>query len=397
MRSKNYSDIFEETAYKKLGIAKPADASKGIDKYIIQWPDQSVRFIFSIRGLSCGFEAFLNSASLRSFFFKIIILMHHYLKLPLGRLLNKERLCITSDGFLNQAMQLHSADDWDIFGGTPGVERNIVISLIKKKKICAYLKLPNNLNQIASEPGLNKEAHNYQIMKDLKLSSSKIPEFSIFENMLIVSPILGRRVREGDAVIIKNSLKEIFLKKSSTIPFQNYLRDKNLLLRLAELKLKEPFDPVFKKNDLLEICSGLENRLRNINRDSEVITAFSVIDFTQWNILVVDGKIGIFDIEFAEQDISVGFDLFHFYIQPLLVSKNNSLNPLNDKLQKKLEEKFVDIYSLPVKLMPFYLDLYLIQNAIRVIELYVDQDQLHWQAIKQIKFWKKFNDNWLNT
>ena len=81
----------------------------------------------------------------------------------------------------------------------------------------------------------------------------------------------------------------------------------------------------------------------------------------------------------------------------MLVSKNHSLNPLNDKLLKKLEENFVDIYSLPVKLMKFYLDLYLIQNAIRAIELYVDQDQLHWQAIKQIKFWKKFNDNWLNT
>lgn len=165
--------------------------------------------------------------------------------------------------------------------------------------------------------------------------------------------------------------------------------------RLTNLKLKEPLDHAFRKNDLLEICSVLENRLTDINKDSEVITSFSIIDFTQWNVLVVDEKLGLYDVEFAEEDVSAGYDLFHFYIQPLLVSENQSSNTLNYKLLKKLEKKFVSIYGLPVKLMKFYLDLYLIQNAIRAIELYVNQDQLHWQAIKQIKFWKNFNNNWI--
>lgn len=382
--------------YRHLGIVKPTNDENGIDKYIIKWPDKSVRFLFSIRGFSCGFSAFKNFGSFRYYLLKIIILLHHFFKIPVGKLLTKRKISVINNGLLNHAMQIEDADDWDIFGGTPGLQRNIVVALIKKEKICAYLKIPYNLKKTSYNLGSNNEACNYQIIKDMNLSSCIVPNFSIFENGLIVSPISGRRIRNKDACIIKKSLKEIYTKKNLTMSFLDYSKEKNFYSRIADLKLKKPLDGCFKKNDLLVICSALENKINKTMFDSEVICSFSLIDFTPWNTLVVDNQLGLYDVEFAEQDVSVGYDLFHFYIQPMLVSKSHQLEFLNAMHLRELEEKFNTIYGLPVQLMRFYLDLYLIQNAIRAIELYVFQEELHWQAIKQIEFWKKIDEIWLD-
>lgn len=50
-------------------------------------------------------------------------------------------------------------------------------------------------------------------------------------------------------------------------------------------------------------------------RDREVPFHFAHGDFAPWNALVVDGRLHLFDWEYAQEETPAGYDLFHFLVQ----------------------------------------------------------------------------------
>lgn len=385
----------------KLGLVR-AIGNNSLQKVVVTWPDGTFRWVFSIRDGHPGYLAFQFTSSLKAHFLRVLVVLRSYF--PKGSLLGFKGLdlALVSCGILNQALQALKADDWDIFGGSPGVARNLVVALRRNSEVIGYLKvrLYANEDMLSDLRGdcFPNEFSAYEFISTLKLSNTLVPSVNLLCEGIVMSPINGSQLcLIKDSVIVNNTLKEILEKTISKMCLGDYLDQKRIINRLASLKQQQPKNSLFLRYELEEIICCLQRRINRLNYESEIILSLSMIDFTVWNSFRVGDKVGFIDVEFCEQNISLAYDLIHFIWQAeVMLGSENTAQQMGSFAENVIVSNIIQVFSIPESTARIYFDLYLIQSTLRALELYVKQDNLHKQGLLQIKLWLDLECMWLS-
>lgn len=393
------SVLVNKNILEKCGI-HPSCSSKGNKKYIIKWPDNTYRWIFSIRKYSNGYLAFQNKVTIKQAVYSIIIFLLAKLSAIFpNQIIHIKSFSLEIDGLLWKVIKDLNADDWDIFGGTPGVYRNIVISIIKDKIIIGYLKIPTNekdIDSLFADSFLN-EPDAYDYILDLHLKNILIPKIKrVGESSFLMTNIQARNPSKRDIKLVLNGMLEIKDNSQTVTTVGQYLNEKKLITKIQQIEVKQPKDCSFKKNYLNDTCLSVNKKIRSLERSRQISTSFAVMDFTPWNAFIYKNKLCLIDLESSQRNISLGYDVIHFYVQNFLMHERKCTHK---KLRSILINKLIPILNkdlhIPLSDAALYIDLFLIQKIILSLDLYSNQVNLHRQAIMQLKFWQNVDLLWV--
>jgi hypothetical protein len=229
----------------------------------------------------------------------------------------------------------------------------------------------------------------------LDLNNIVIPRVQKIERAILTTSLNGRVIESRDSNILGAGLLEIYNASLSRSLLGAYLDKKSIGSRIDSIGIKKPRDSALNMRDLERICSSLRSRVARFDLDTEVAMCLSLVDFTPWNAMVIKGKLGVIDVEFCEPNVSAGYDLIHYVIQPWMMSnKAHTAADCKKLIEAKVRAGLLSIYGIEEAKAATYLDLYVIQNTLRSLEIYSDQVVLHRQAIMQIEFWRELNEIW---
>ncbi|MEQ9007462.1 MAG: hypothetical protein RLP12_06230 [Ekhidna sp.] len=286
-------------------------------------------------------------------------------------------------------MKSVGADSWDMFCGTPGFQRNIVIALMRENRIAAYLKT-------SVKQRTTTEYKLYEYIRSLDLKYSGIPNFQKFESSILLSPVIGKQFNNRHKNTLLKCLSELASKTISSITLDSYFDCINVFERLTIFFEDSPLDSRVGESVFQNIAIEIDKKISNLDRSMVIKTCYSLVDFTPWNSLVKDNIMYLIDLEYACPDISLGYDLVHFFSQPWLMLKDVKNNGgYSGLLSRKVSDLLIRTYGLNRSESNLYIDLYILQNSLRVMELYLKQPVLHKQGIAQLRLWQNINEIWL--
>lgn len=383
-----------------IGIRITTSSSNCERKYLIRWPDGSLRWLFSITKRGPGFMVFQNNGILKS---SLIFITSIVKCLFLSRLRLIEApvsVKLKEDGLLKRAMGEVGADNWELFGGSPGVYRNVVVALLHKGEVISYLKIrlsrtSGELNSIGSD-SFASERKAYEFFSSLRLENVVIPDCEGIGDGILLSPLRGEQVNlERSKNIFGDTLKEIYFNTSREISVSSYHQRKALDSRTSGLLNTTPKDNQFKKEDLDFIAKVLIDKTEALNEESKLHVCFALSDLTLWNSFVTEGKLGLIDLEFSERDVSLGYDAFHFLWQKEVMTKlDDDVEKLKVFRDTVLIPFVASLYNITDEASRLYFDFYLLKSTLARLELYVRQEALHAQALVQISVWKNLKALW---
>ena len=111
-------------------------------------------------------------------------------------------------------------------------------------------------------------------------------------------------------------------------------------------------------------------------------------DFTHWNCYQDQERIYVYDWELSKDNMPLLYDLFHYVIQGSVFANNANLEIIQERLHQVLSNKFVErMISYFGIDTPLHLQLYLLQNAAYYLDMYLNQQSLHKEAIWLFKTW----------
>lgn len=394
------SALVNKNILKKCGISL-SSSSEGKKKYIIKWPDNTFRWIFSIRKFSNGYLAFLNKVTFRQTIYNIIIFFLAKISTIFSnKIIHIKSFNLDRGGLLWKVMRDLDADDWDIFGGTPGIFRNIVISILKDENIIGYLKIPTNNKEIIcnfyADSFLN-EPDAYDYILDLNLKNVLIPKIErVAESSFFMKNIEARHPLERDIKLVLNGLVELKNNSQTSTTVGQYLHEKKLITKIKQIEVTKPKDFLFKKSYLNDACLSIRKKIESLERTRRISTCFAIMDFTPWNAFIYKNKLCLIDVEHSQRNISLGYDVIHFYVQDFLMHERKCTHK---KLRSILVNKLIPILNedlyIPLSEAKLYVDLFLMQKIIMSLDLYSNQLNLHRQAIMQLKFWQNVDSLWV--
>jgi len=70
------------------------------------------------------------------------------------------------------------------------------------------------------------------------------------------------------------------------------------------------------------------NTVREKWKGREVPIHFAHGDFAPWNALQINGRLYLYDWEYAQEEMPAGYDLFHFMVQVLMLVKDYTLTEI---------------------------------------------------------------------
>lgn len=373
---------------------------KGEKKYIIKWNDGTMRWAFSIRRSRPGFLGFLSIMTARSRILSIIVGI--VCNLGGSRVLgiSKVTFQVKDRGLLSRALKELGGDSWDLFFGTPGPMRNYVVAIRRKSKIISYLKAPAcNDEYIAgrrSKTYFKTEIDAYKYIKKCSFKNISTPGFLDFNGALVTRPVVGNHMSKAGLGVVLCGLSNAFQSTAQKVTIEQYLKDKRIRSRIKTLRTKKPSATSFSLHSLHQILDRLNRQLQQFPHDASIDTGLAFIDFTPWNAATSNDSLIVIDLEFCEPAISAGYDLIHFYAQPWMMSRRPQQPTLfKEYLEGNVLELLKEGRFGDPSLAKYYVNFYLLQNVLRSVEIYVDQDKLHPQALTQISLWKSIDKVWL--
>lgn len=268
-------------------------------------------------------------------------------------------------------------DDYNVFMGTPGAQRSILIGLIQSRKVVEFLKIPTNSattkliqnekqailrfrlqpSEYVKVPALYPITYDNAIrMENLRLNGSiRTDEFTSVHSAFISNSIETSRVQ--------SHLGECEFWKNARQSFEKSQDNSNVkLAQLAELGTK-----------VMDLS----------NTEIAVWTNWAHGDFTPWNMFVSGDRISLYDWEMYRAEAPILFDLFHFHYQKGILMDRASLLRIQEDLGFSLESK--DIKSsiqLKGADIQLYHRLYLLTAVSYFVEVFSHQKlsaQNHWQ------------------
>lgn len=212
------------------------------------------------------------------------------------------------------------------FTGTDGPHRKTALQIMDSEAmIIGYAKLSRASHV---RPYLRNEATVLRQLSELRLSTTDVPALL--------------RFRDDNAVtlLITNSLKSLasaapLALRPAHLAFLNELRTKSERLGAeSTLEWLRAETARVARSAGTSWVSRLERVMAALQPFAGGIpVCLSHGDFTPWNCFLQEGRLYVFDWEYAQQDWPVGFDLAHFYLAAVAPEEQpNQVAPLVQKL-----------------------------------------------------------------
>ena len=277
-----------------------------------------------------------------------------------------------------------------LFTGTPGYYRKVCFQIMDEKgDILAYAKLaetPQTKNLTENE------AKVLLYLDKLNIKTSAYPKLIFYKDFsrysLLIQSACPKPFWLRNFSITKNHLlflEELYRKtsKANQLPFYQLESFVKIQQRVDRILLSIPS----------EWIERFLNGFEKIRDYIPMALSFSHGDFTPWNTSIKDGKLYIFDWEYATYDDPPLMDLFHFYIQPaVLVKKKPADFIARDVIAKTyiyLNKIFPSLsederYRTVVNLLIFYL--------MKMSSLYLEANILSKQPVTDKRLLKAWGD-----
>lgn len=222
-----------------------------------------------------------------------------------------------------------------IFGGTPSVHQKTVIQIYRKKRILAYCKIAVS-EEIGKIFDLECENLSYLRSKGIEnvpevLFRENINEFKIF----CQSSVKGIGSQSPTKLIEAHFafLDDLYSKTTICEQFEN-TDYASMLDSLERNLIKLPMGD----RDIIEKAI---DEVRPRYAGQYVNFCFYHGDFTPWNMAVENGKLKVFDFEYAEKSYPKYLDIFHFFMQTEIFVKHNNEDYICDDF-RKFQTRFLD-------------------------------------------------------
>ncbi len=349
-----------------LSLAK-TDGKQKQTFYYITNRDQTIRWIWPTGNKTPKFLTFYAATNLKSHLF--IWLCKAIYAFGLQRLFFKQVSLIK--GNFKEKLGLCNETDWAMFTGTPGPNRKALIACQCKEGKSLFLKLSVGQNAASL---LLREYASLNICKELALDSAYTPEpLEVTANWLKLSALEpGSRSLKLNHIHL-NFLKELRRKTKLARPLKDVTFWKQCLSKLRTLDLSS------NENIPRAMKRKIQWFLAKVNENQVVELNYAHGDFTPWNCYINKGKVAIYDLELAQNNMPLGFDAFHFVVQKGILVERKSWIRILKEIETDVTPK---LFDGDLKKSHNYLALYLANQILYSLELYTKQkvwhEQIHW-------------------
>ena len=273
---------------------------------------------------------------------------HHYelcdlLKQVLSRLLKSENL------------------EFSLFGGTPSVHQKITIQINVGHKILGYCKVSDKENIKAIFK------HEQKVLDTLKKKGVKqIPECLYCGTLKEDIDLFVQTTQKTNSskIPIKwhnlhwSFLTHLHTKTRQSLPFEK--TDFNQSLQLLDQNKY-----LFSERENEIITNALSCIIKK-HRDKQVCFSAYHSDFTPWNMIVENGKLFVFDFEYAKMTYPPFLDRFHFFTQVSIYDKHWSANQIFAEYKLKLRGDIAYIKDPDMAYLCYLVD---------IVSFYIDRDK----------------------
>jgi hypothetical protein len=247
-------------------------------------------------------------------------------------------------------------DRFAYFTGTHSPDRKVAVQIMDELgELKGFAKLTRNPRVSAL---MRHEAVMLRHAAGLKLEHAHVPKVlftgEINDASVLVTDTLKQRKTRSSPHLTdahRRFLREIASRSACAVPAAEVARDFRQRVHGVEGKLDAKWRQRVRR--ALDVLDARGSR--------PVVLSFSQGDFTPWNTFLVEGKLYVFDWEYARDAQVAGVDLVHFVLnQPKFRSR-----PVADGIQAAMQalasESVADPASAPVVLVAYGLTQLLLQ------------------------------------
>jgi len=263
--------------------------------------------------------------------------------------------------FLKKAYMLEDTS-FSFFGGTPCIHQKGTIQISCKNDILGYLKFSN-------EPAV----------VELFQKESKVLEWLEECNVKNIPACVACEEVENGLTIFLQDTKRTPQSKTS------HKLSKRHIEFLFDMYQKTKVECDFRDTDFYKQIEELKNKLSDLDflgmDISALVKAIKIVDdslqnekcysayhgdFTPWNTLIMeDGKLYVFDFEYAKKTFPKNLDAFHFFTQTMIYQKQKSGQEIIKEFEKRTTfstfkkmfcNPYVSYLQYLVAIMAFYVE-----------------------------------------
>lgn len=264
-----------------------------------------------------------------------------------------------------------------IFTGTDSPHRKVALQVMNiDGEISGYIKISQN-------PEVSKllyhEARILHHVQSLRLSSANIPNLIHIgdHNSAIILATDTLRTRESKSPVRISIGHTRFLAELS-----NLTRLQTVHAEVLSLELKQKFNSVGARFEI-EWSNRIDNLLAILNHQKHVSIPLCLShgDFTPWNTFIAQGKLYVFDWEYAEMSAPASNDLIHFVLNQAHVRNRSArykLKAVKDALTKHMPAVAQELHLTLT-------GLYLLSQVLRQVERIPKDGQVieNWDGMVQ--------------
>lgn len=353
--------IFAKIGYSLSSIRNnPIDLV--LDMLYIKNPDGSPRWIWNANSSKPSFLKFYNIGSFRAWVFASTIKTVFILRL--------QKIVFSRKTYFATQINTPILDckkNWALFTGTIGPNNKAI--LYTNNLFYKIATTPNAEELINRELTILKKIHGYCnafiTPKALPISNEIIQLSDVSENGTRSKTITAGHLF---TLMAMDKIEPQTKKVSEWNLFQS---------------LKQEFNHIDDCRIPRNMIRKIKILIAKIVKDDKIELSFSQGDFTPWNMYERNGKIALYDWEFASFERSRGFDYFHFIIQQGVLVDHKSWSTIYKDIKEECVGEFGNqLFNNDLEKLNEYLKWYLLINCISSLKTYTNHPkwykQIHW-------------------
>lgn len=359
---------------KIFGLTGGAD---GVQRTAVYWPDGSLRFLFPDKLRYKDVRLFMHDAPGRALKWYLFLRLKSFL--PLG---GGHKLLIRDDDLCNHLPKDIGGDivRWNLFGGSPGINRNAVLWL--KTSTCKQFFYKCPVTSAAKRAEL--EQLHYDLLRDLTVSALWVPDYTPHGSGFVIPAVPGRAFRSKDMPLVRTLLRQIFDRTKKSVSTTALSPSLKTLYALPQVVWR---DPVVDLNQIERLITQLQNLADCLEVQGPMPVTLAFGDFVPWNCFVLPHQIAVIDPEYVALDVVAGYDICHFiYQRQAMAATSIKAGALHATL-KQMRREVMNITNLGCDMANTLVGAYLFSHITRYLMQYADQDALHERAYFQLRYW----------
>ncbi len=268
------------------------------------------------------------------------------------RAIHAERVnCVLRTDLRELLAQVLGVDDFEfsVFGGTPCVHQKITIQLSRGEQILGYCKLSDHADIIKL---FHRETDVLSLLAQRGL------------NDCVPQALYCGELNDGVGVFVQSTIKT----NHSWVEHEWTVLQEDFLARLQQATQQRlPFEESDYFRTLMDLQEHLDwlpeqvDRMLIVQAIKEVLSVYAGqevefsayhADFTPWNMFVEDGRLFVFDFEYAQMTYPAGLDCYHFFLQTAHFERHWSATEVLDYMQSSagawVDKELLKLYLLDV-------------------------------------------------